>query len=223
MASESGAFCLLELRVFSAFLNILRLICSGPGYPTQRAGTTSCPRSERFWLLELRALGASRGVAPFSGHGYPGRRTTSTAAPTIHRGRAQLRRPGVCRGGGDRRPGLAAVPRSPHCLRSPRERPPIFFRRGSPWLQPWGGAAARRMLNERNNLDNRVIPGMIAVAGTGLRQGGRPRWREQALCKRPAVSRATSPKTLASQRGRNGFAGAVRDRVDKDGSVSGGL
>ncbi len=55
VASESGAFCLLELRVFSTFLNILRLICSGPGYPTQRAGTTSCPRSERFWLLELRA------------------------------------------------------------------------------------------------------------------------------------------------------------------------
>ena len=55
VASESGAFCLLELRVFSTFLNILRLICSGPGYPTQRAATTSCPRSERFWLLELRA------------------------------------------------------------------------------------------------------------------------------------------------------------------------
>ena len=55
MASESGAFCLLELRVFSTFLNILRLICSDPGYPAQCAATTSCPRSERFWLLELRA------------------------------------------------------------------------------------------------------------------------------------------------------------------------
>jgi len=30
---------------------------------------------------------------------------------------------GVCRGGGDRRPGLTAVPRSPHCLTHPHRRP----------------------------------------------------------------------------------------------------
>src|SRR5208337_456467 len=27
---------------------------SGHGYPTQCAANTSCPRSDRFWLLELR-------------------------------------------------------------------------------------------------------------------------------------------------------------------------
>ena len=53
-AACSDRFWLLELRVFSTFLNILRLICSGPGCPTQCAATTSCPRSDRFWLLELR-------------------------------------------------------------------------------------------------------------------------------------------------------------------------
>ena len=35
--SSLGAFCLIELRVFSTFLYILRLICSDHGYPAQRA------------------------------------------------------------------------------------------------------------------------------------------------------------------------------------------
>ena len=120
VASESGAFCLLELRVFSTFLNILRLICSGPGYPTQRAGTTSCPRSERFWLLELR------GFSDLSEQIAPQFQAMDTQVGPRHRRRPRrstevvlnFRRPGVCRGGGDRRPGLAAVPRSPHCLRT---------------------------------------------------------------------------------------------------------
>ena len=94
VASESGAFCLLELRVFSTFLNILRSICSGPGYPTQRAGNTSCPRSERFWLLELRVsrtfLDQLRPPVFQAMDTQLG--ATSTAAPTIHRGRAQLSR-----------------------------------------------------------------------------------------------------------------------------------
>src|SRR5271157_1742799 len=46
-----------ELRVFYTFLNILRSICSGHGYSTQRAAKTSCPRlvrpSRRGWLLAL--------------------------------------------------------------------------------------------------------------------------------------------------------------------------
>jgi hypothetical protein len=48
---------------------------SGHGYPTQRAANTSCPRSGRFWLLELRV---SRTFLyqlrpKLSGHGYPAR------------------------------------------------------------------------------------------------------------------------------------------------------
>src|SRR5208337_5656826 len=49
-----GAFCLWEFRVFSTNLDILRLICSVHGCPSQRVASTSCPRSDRFWLLELR-------------------------------------------------------------------------------------------------------------------------------------------------------------------------
>src|SRR5271166_998026 len=41
-------------RVFQTFLDNLRPICSDHGYPTQRAANTSCARSDRFWLLELR-------------------------------------------------------------------------------------------------------------------------------------------------------------------------
>src|SRR5271166_2272864 len=44
----------LELRVSRTFLDQLRPQLSGHGYPTQRAATTSRPRSVRFWLLELR-------------------------------------------------------------------------------------------------------------------------------------------------------------------------
>ncbi len=40
-------------RVFQTFLDNLWLICSVHGYPTQCAANTSCPRSDRFWLLEL--------------------------------------------------------------------------------------------------------------------------------------------------------------------------
>src|SRR5208337_3455103 len=54
LLSSLGAFCVFELRVFQTFLDNLRPICSGHGYPTQRAANTSCPRSGRFWLLELR-------------------------------------------------------------------------------------------------------------------------------------------------------------------------
>ena len=87
VASESGAFCLLELRVFSTFLNILRLICSGPGYPTQRAATTSCPRSERFWLLELRVFSTFLNILRLicSGPGYPTQRAATTSCPRSER------------------------------------------------------------------------------------------------------------------------------------------
>src|SRR5271166_3039098 len=89
--SSLGAFCLFELRVFSTFLYILRLICSGHGYPAQRAANTSCPCPDRFWLLELRV---SQQISTFyeppvqdmdAQLGARHRRRP----PTIHRGSAQ--------------------------------------------------------------------------------------------------------------------------------------
>ncbi len=53
LLSSLGAFCQFELRVFQTFLDILRCICSGHGYPVRRAASTSRPRSDRFWLCEL--------------------------------------------------------------------------------------------------------------------------------------------------------------------------
>ena len=64
LLSALGAFCLWEFRVFSTNLNILRSICSDHGYPAQRAASTSRPRSDRFWLLELRV---SRHFSTFYG------------------------------------------------------------------------------------------------------------------------------------------------------------
>ncbi len=64
LLSSLGAFCPWEFRVFSTNLNILRSICSVHGYPTQCAATTSCPRSDRFWLCELRV---SQQISTFYG------------------------------------------------------------------------------------------------------------------------------------------------------------
>ncbi len=76
-------------RVFQTFLDNLRLIFSGHGYPTQRAANTSCPRSDRFWLLELRV---SR---YFTGHLFrpwiPSSAQRRRWTPAVHRGRAQRR------------------------------------------------------------------------------------------------------------------------------------
>ena len=56
-----------ELRVFYTFLNILRAICSGHGYPTQRAAKTSCPclvrPLRRGWVLALGGLSAGASVS----------------------------------------------------------------------------------------------------------------------------------------------------------------
>jgi len=65
LLSALGAFCLWEFRVFSTNLNILRFICSVHRYPAQRAGDTFCPRSDRFWLLELRV--SRTGTKPLRG------------------------------------------------------------------------------------------------------------------------------------------------------------
>src|SRR5271157_4270669 len=49
-----AAVWLPELRVSRTFLDNLRLICSVHGYTTRRPANTSCPRSGRFRLRELR-------------------------------------------------------------------------------------------------------------------------------------------------------------------------
>ena len=51
LLSRSDRFGLLELRVFSTFLNILRLICSVHGYPARRAGVDNGP--QRFTEVVL--------------------------------------------------------------------------------------------------------------------------------------------------------------------------
>src|SRR5271166_2308144 len=63
----------------------------GHGYPTQCAANTCCPRSDRFWLLELRV---SRHFSTFYGPSVQTMDTqlsaTSTAdPPTIYQGSAQ--------------------------------------------------------------------------------------------------------------------------------------
>ncbi len=68
LLSALWAFCLWEFRVFSTNLNILRFICSVNRYPAQRAGDTFCPRSDGFWLLELRV---SRTCTYWSGQWSP--------------------------------------------------------------------------------------------------------------------------------------------------------
>src|SRR5271157_4909871 len=83
------AKCEIKTSVFSGrksqagncwtFLDNLRSICSGNGYPTQRAANTSGPRSDRFWLLELRVsrtfLDQLR--PQLSGYGYPAQRAAN--------------------------------------------------------------------------------------------------------------------------------------------------
>src|SRR5208337_3109180 len=77
----------------SAFLGLFSTSCgpsfSGHGYATQSAANTSCPRSDRFWLRELRV---SQQISTFYG---PSVQTMDAQlgarqrgwSPTIHRGR----------------------------------------------------------------------------------------------------------------------------------------
>ncbi len=53
VSGKLGPFRAAGTPRFSTFLNILRSIRSGQGLPAQRAADPSCPRSGRFWLLEL--------------------------------------------------------------------------------------------------------------------------------------------------------------------------
>jgi hypothetical protein len=57
------------------------------GIQTQRAANTSCPRSDRFWLRELRVsqtfLDNLRSIC--SGHGYPAQRAANTSRPRSDR------------------------------------------------------------------------------------------------------------------------------------------
>src|SRR5271157_4494025 len=63
---------------------ILRAICSGHGYPPQRAVNTSRPRSDRFRLLELRV--ARTGTKPLCGgkDEGPARRRWTSATHATH-------------------------------------------------------------------------------------------------------------------------------------------
>ena len=79
----------------SAFLGLFSTSCgpsfSGHGYATQSAANTSCPRSDRFWLRELRV---SQQISTFYGPSVQAMDTQLGArhrrrTPTIHRGRAQ--------------------------------------------------------------------------------------------------------------------------------------
>ena len=71
----------------SAFLGLFSNSCgpnfSGHGYPTQCAANTCRPRSDRFWLLELRVsrtfLDNLRLIC--SVHGYPAQRAANTCRP----------------------------------------------------------------------------------------------------------------------------------------------
>ena len=81
--SSLGAFCLFELRVFSTFLYILRLICSAHGYPAQRAA--------KVGRGHPRFLGARKSAPPSA----PIRRSVSGST---QRGKVCTRRKLVRRG-----------------------------------------------------------------------------------------------------------------------------
>src|SRR5208337_4224357 len=65
----------------------LRPICSGHGYPTQRAANTSRPRSDGFWLRELRVSRTFLDYLRFTGsdHGYPTQCAANTCCPRSDR------------------------------------------------------------------------------------------------------------------------------------------
>ena len=71
----------------SALLGLFSTSCtpsfSGHGYTTRRPANTSCPRSGRFRLLELRVFSTNLNIlrSICSGHGDPARRAAATAAP----------------------------------------------------------------------------------------------------------------------------------------------
>ena len=68
----------------SAFLGLFSTSCgpsfSGHGYPTQSAANTSCPRSDRFWLRELRV---SQQISTFYGPSVQAMDTQLGAAATV--------------------------------------------------------------------------------------------------------------------------------------------
>src|SRR5208337_4425948 len=87
LLSSLGAFCLFELRVFQTFLDNLRPICSGHGYPAQRAANTSVLARGVSGCLNSAFLGlfyTSCGPS-FSGHGYPAQRAANTSCPRSDR------------------------------------------------------------------------------------------------------------------------------------------
>ena len=87
----------------SALLGLFSTSCSpsfsGHGYTTRRPANTSCPRSDRFRLLELRVFSTNLNILRSIGsdHGHPAAGATSTMAPDDSTGQdvyAALRRAG---------------------------------------------------------------------------------------------------------------------------------
>jgi hypothetical protein len=80
-----------EHRLNSAFRGLFSASCgssfSGHGYPTQCAANTCRPRSDRFWLLELRVSRTFLDILRLicSGHGYPAQRAANTSCPRSNR------------------------------------------------------------------------------------------------------------------------------------------
>ena len=66
MAAGSDRFWLLELRVSRTFLDQLRLICSGHGYPTRRTASTADPDNSR---IPQRRIGAPDFPSEWAGTG----------------------------------------------------------------------------------------------------------------------------------------------------------
>jgi len=83
--------CLFELRVFQTFLDTFTVHLFRTWIPNSRRCQHFCPRSGRFWLLELRV---SQHFSTFYGPSVQAMETQLGARhrrppPTIHRGRAQ--------------------------------------------------------------------------------------------------------------------------------------
>jgi len=110
--------------------------------------------------------------------------------------------------------------------------PPIFFRRGSPWLQHSPHRVWAREERRPDDVEKKVqilITGPFPVWSRSLElaygQGGRPRWREQALCKKPAAPHPSGvgPEQQAQRHsprneGETVSQGLFEHWVDRDGS-----
>ena len=82
--TDTDSFSSIDGCLNSAFLGLFETSCgpsfSGHGYPTQCAANICCPRSDRFWLLELRV---SRHFSTFYGPSVQAMDTQPGVLPTL--------------------------------------------------------------------------------------------------------------------------------------------